>query len=61
MKYTKKKYVAPTTSCETVSEEGMLCSSAVYSDLGIGYGGVDEDGAIDPEARRHRGVWDDDE
>mgnify|MGYP006916267233 FL=1 len=36
----------------------MLCASAVYSDNGIGYGGVDEDGTIDPEARSHRGVWD---
>jgi hypothetical protein len=58
MKDTKKKYVAPATSCDAVGEDGMLCASAVYSDNGIGYGGVDEDGTIDPEARSHRGVWD---
>ena len=61
MKSIKKMYVAPATSCDIVSEEGMLCSSPVYSDYGLGYGGVDDDGTIDPESRRHRGLWDDED
>jgi len=41
----------------------FICASkGVTSNNGIDYGGVDEDGELDPASRRHRrDVWDDDE
>jgi hypothetical protein len=36
----------------------LICGSKdIYSDKGIGYGGVDEEGALDPASRRID-VWD---
>jgi len=37
----------------------MLAASGVSSDKGIGYGGVDEGGTMDPSARRRKDVWTD--
>ena len=41
----------------------MICVSGVTSGIGIGYGGVDEMGEIDPASRRRRrhDDWDDKE
>ena len=40
----------------------MICGSKdVTSDKGIGYGGVDEEGTLDPASRRRRDVWEDEE
>ena len=46
---------------DSIGTESMICNS-VTSDSGIGYGGVDAEGAKDPASRRHcRDVWDDEE
>ena len=41
----------------------IICTSGgVKSNNGIDYGGVDEDGELDPASRRHRrDVWEDEE
>ena len=40
----------------------MVCGSKdIMSDNGIDYGGVDEEGTKDPAARRHKGIWEDEE
>ena len=40
----------------------FICASeGVTSNNGIDYGGVDEDGELDPASRRRRDVWDDEE
>ena len=50
---------------QQMETSSIICGSQdVHSTLGgdnIGYGGVDEDGTITPSARRHHGVWDEDE
>lgn len=58
----KKVYVKPGIE-EIGAELAMLiCGSKdIYSDKGIDYGGVDEDGTKDPASRRWNGVWDDEE
>ncbi|MCR4809312.1 MAG: hypothetical protein K5896_05585 [Prevotella sp.] len=54
----KKKYLQPWTVVIKLKHATMLCASkGVTSDKGIGYGGVDEEGEKDPEARRRRNVW----
>ena len=43
---------------EQAESAELICSSqAITSDLGIDYGGVDEDGSITVECR-HQNVWD---
>ncbi|MBR1498033.1 MAG: hypothetical protein IJ615_00130 [Bacteroidaceae bacterium] len=40
--------------------EQMLASSLISSDNGIGYGGVDEDGTLDPEVKESDwSMWED--
>lgn len=54
----KKKYLQPWTVVIKLKHATMLCASkGVTSDKGIGYGGVDEEGEKNPEARRRRNVW----
>ena len=61
----KKTYLQPQILVEHIETSSIICGSQdVHSTLGddnIGYGGVDEDGTITPSARRHHGVWDEDE
>ena len=54
----KKQYIAPLMELDREEEQQMLCSSPINSDLGIGYGGVDEEGVKDPDARGHSSLWD---
>ena len=54
----KKNYVQPSLAIEQAESAELICSSqAITSDLGIDYGGVDEDGSITVECR-HQNVWD---
>ena len=55
----KKTYIIPRTCIDLVEVESHLAvfSDGVSSD-GIGYGGVDTDGTVVPETKRHQGVWD---
>lgn len=56
----KKTYIAPSLMTVITATERLLAGSGVESEqYGIGYGGIDEQGKRDPEARR-RTVWDDD-
>lgn len=59
----KKTYNAPYVQTVTVRTMSMIAASdSINSDYldGVSYGGVDEDGTIDPSSRRGS-IWDDDE
>ena len=55
----KKRYTTPRISVAQVALQRLVCASGVSSDKGIGYGGVDEGGTMDPSARRRKDVWTD--
>ena len=46
----KKTYTAPTVEAVELKVNQLLMASGVNSDLGVGFGGVDEDGVLDPAA-----------
>lgn len=51
----KKQYVAPQMECVEIQEELPLCVSGVggtgaSGSVDLGYGGVDEEGLLDPAA-----------
>ena len=59
----KKKYKKPTTSVENIGgfkllEDSELLKGTLNDELIINYGGVDEDGNLDPSANRNN-AWDD--
>lgn len=57
----KKEYIQPGIVIVQTKLAMMICGSQdVTSDVGIDYGGVDEDGDKDPASRRQN-VWDDEE
>ena len=59
----KKTYIQPFTEIVRMVISSIICTSGgVKSNNGIDYGGVDEDGELDPASRRHRhDVWEDEE
>ena len=58
----KKTYIQPLTEVVRMGTWNFICASeGVTSNNGIDYGGVDEDGELDPASRRRRDVWDDGE
>ena len=58
----KKTYIQPLTEVVRMGTWNFICASeGVISNNGIDYGGVDEDGELDPASRRRRDVWDDEE
>jgi hypothetical protein len=54
----KKIYMRPAQSMIETEPDQMICGS-IKSDRGIDYGGVDEEGSLDPSSRRYES-WDDD-
>ena len=57
----KKTYLQPSAEMDNMETESMICSSpGVTSDRGIGYGGVDEDGSLDPASRRYS-IWEEED
>ena len=54
----KKTYIAPNTVVVDIESEMILAASGVYSDTGIGYGGVDTEGSKDAEAKPIGSCWD---
>ena len=54
----KKTYIAPNTVVVEIESEMILAASGVYSDTGIGYGGVDTEGSKDAEAKPIGSCWD---
>ena len=59
----KKDYVSPLMTTVQLDMVKLICASQdITSDKGITYGGVDEEGTLDPASRcRRRDVWDEDE
>lgn len=58
----KKQYLQPSLVIVQVKTAELICNSQdIISDLGIDYGGVDEDGTETVDSRRHQTVWDDEE
>ena len=53
-----KTYIIPQIYVDQAQCESLIAVSGVSSDE-IGYGGVDTDGTVVPEVKRHQGVWDD--
>ena len=47
----KKTYIAPNTVVVDIESEMILAASGVYSNTGIGYGGVDTKGSMEAEAK----------
>ena len=54
----KKTYIAPNTVVVDIESEMILAASGVYSDTGIGYGGVATAGSKDAEAKPIGSFWD---
>lgn len=48
----KRKYTQPYITVWNMTGEQLLQSSAVTSDLGISFGGIDESGLKDPLSRQ---------
>ena len=46
----KKDYIKPEMEMMECDMDTMLCGSGVSSDYGIEYGGIDEDGSLNPES-----------
>jgi hypothetical protein len=58
----KKTYITPITAYMAAAADELLTISAgVYSQYGIDYGGVDNDGSMVPGARRSQSLWSDEE
>ena len=57
----KKLYITPLMKQEQAEASEILASSGVGSDIGIGYGGVDTGGTLDPSVKTINdvNVWDD--
>ena len=56
----KTQYITPSMEVTELSIENMIATSGVNSsDLGIRYGGVDEDGTLTPSTNGRRGSWGD--
>ena len=55
----KKTYIVPNTVVVDIESEMLLAASnGMYSDTGIGYGGVDTEGSKDAEAKPIGSCWD---
>lgn len=58
----KRIYQQPSVEMANYGMEEMICASKdITSELGIDYGGVDEDGTKDPASRQNCSVWEDEE
>ena len=61
----KKTYIQPQLKVKCLDASDFICGSQdITSDQGINYGGVDEGGVKDPDAREYgleyHSVWDED-
>ena len=57
----KKSYITPVAKIHELTTEEMLAVSGVHGDekYNIEYGGVDEDGSLDPASKEQAtSVWD---
>lgn len=53
----KKAYIQPKVDVYILNSEKMMAGSGVIGDIGIGWGGVDEEGTQDPDANEVS-IWD---
>ena len=57
----KKGYLKPEIEQMSADLTILICGSQdIYSDKGIDYGGVDEEGTMDPASRRYN-IWEEEE
>lgn len=56
----KNKYVRPEIEVAYIEPLSMLSTSGVTSGNGIGYGGKDESGTINPSTSKKDILWDED-
>ena len=57
----KRMYIQPSLAIVTVRAPAVLCMSdpnGVQGDNGLGYGGIDKDGKLDPGIKPMRNLWD---
>lgn len=54
----KKIYISPDITVLRLQGMQMISTSGVTSSLGIGYGGVDDEG-LDPSVKGYNIIWDD--
>ena len=55
----KKRYISPDCIILNLQVAKIISTSGgVSSNNGIGYGGVDEDGDLDPAVKLHTNSWD---
>ena len=62
----KKTYMKPSAEVVRMGQTMMVCTSDsikayINGEVGMGYGGVADDGTLDPASRRRRNVWDEEE
>lgn len=60
----KKTYMKPETQTVSVLPMTMIAASdSINSEQleGVTYGGVDDEGTLDPASRRNRKMWDDED
>ena len=59
----RKNYVRPHFQVVMMNTSSLICGSQDINggDKDISYGGVDEEGSVNPSSRREPDVWDDDE
>ena len=62
----KKTYLKPSAEVVRMGLAMMVCTSdsikaSINGKEEMGYGGVDDDGTLDPASRRRRNVWDEEE
>ena len=54
----KKRYIQPCMKDEHVQAAEILAGSGVTGNEGIGYGGTDNNGTLDPEAKESAwAIW----
>ena len=59
----KKTYIEPSVEIGGMTPESLICASQaslITSEIGIFYGGMDEDGGKDPASRLMFDVWGED-
>ena len=54
----KKTYIQPCME-EMQAEAAQMLAASVTGNNGIGYGGVDNDGSLNPETKEELELWDD--
>jgi len=59
----RKKYVRPQFQVVMMNTSSLICGSQDITggDKDISYGGVDEEGNMEPSSRKGPDVWDEDE